>query len=85
MNLYLFFGDSKVSLPSVTNNRYHAIVIFNIEIKIPNLLEKVGWGYLYDIQYKRKTLVFTFISCSDFEPCPKVIGLLWQPVLLEAP
>ena len=34
MNLYLFFGDSKVSLPSVTNNRYHAIVIFAAKINI---------------------------------------------------
>ena len=37
------------------------------------------------IQHKRKTLVFAFISSSDFEPYPKVAGSLWLPVLLEVP
>ena len=38
MNLYLFFGDSKVSLPSVTSNRYHAIVMFYTETNFPYFL-----------------------------------------------
>lgn len=63
-----------------------AIVIFYTEIKIPQpARESRLGGICYGILHKRKTLVFAFISSSDFEPYPKVAGSLWQPVLLEAP
>lgn len=44
-SFFIAFYNDDSAVPSVTSNRYHAIVMFYTETNFPNLLQ-VGWGNL---------------------------------------